>query len=242
MITPRASAALFVLFALFTLTPGQAGAQCEFNAVANAKGLKASLTRGFAGCPSTSQHERENSNTQAGIAACAPVLPLEDGFGQTGYQFADTASCSIGITARIAGDCSALSASVASQACFAMSVKGKCKGILRNDADTPIDAADGIWSLALLVRTSTNDPLSGDVTLIDLPIIFESEAPKGGSLKFKGNSVEALNDQYGALLAALPTCTQMEIVRVTLRDGSNRPFARLGVGSAAAAEAGPEGS
>jgi hypothetical protein len=212
--------------ALVGFTAGSASAQCEFNALAKAKGLKSTVVRAFAECPST-QHPTENSTTQS--------------------QFTEKGGCQLSSSGAIEPDCSELTASdgsnlgMPSGPCHVVTLKGKCKGIVGADGVSPISSEDGVWTLATLSRASLNDPVTGDVTVIDFPVTFEFDTPSKGGLKLSGNSAEALAGLLDPASAALPTCTQIEIVRITVKDGTGAPFARLGVGTAAKGEGGPAG-
>jgi hypothetical protein len=231
--------------ALVGFTAGSASAQCEFNALAKAKGLKSTVVRAFAECPST-QHPTENSTTQSGTAACEPVTP-KDIDGVSTYQFTEKGGCQLSSSGAIEPDCSELTASdgsnlgMPSGPCHVVTLKGKCKGIVGADGVSPISSEDGVWTLATLSRASLNDPVTGDVTVIDFPVTFEFDTPSKGGLKLSGNSAEALAGLLDPASAALPTCTQIEIVRITVKDGTGAPFARLGVGTAAKGEGGPAG-
>lgn len=231
--------------ALVGFTASSASAQCDFNALAKSKGIKSTVVRAFAECPST-QHPTENTATIGNTAACEPVTPKDqDSAGLSTYEFGAKGGCSIAATAKIEKDCATLTDSLGAPlgmpagACTNVSIKGKCKGILKSDGVTPIDSDDGIWTLDTLSRATLDDPAGGDMTVVDFPVGFSFDTPKKGGLKVKGTTAEALTGLISPIAAALPTCTQIEIVRVTVVDGSGAAFARLGLGGASKDQAGP---
>lgn len=223
---------------------GPAFAQCNFNAVAKSKGLKSSMVRAFAECPST-QHPTENSTTQSGTSACSPVTPKDDGSGESVFNFSEKGGCSVSIKGGINKDCSTIEGDDGSDlglpagACFVLAVGAKCSGILKDDGVAGIDETSGIWTLNTLSRASLNDAVTGDVTVIDFPVGFSFETPNKGKMKLKSNSADALAGLLDPASAALPTCTQIEVVRISVVDGDGRLFARLGSGAADKGDGGP---
>ncbi|HYC55152.1 MAG TPA: hypothetical protein VEL28_09470 [Candidatus Binatia bacterium] len=256
---------------------GSASAQCDFNVVAKAKGLKSSMIRAYAACPST-EHPSVNDPTSGGTPACSPVTAKKDE-GGTGvgsdYLFdpSGKGGCSVSTSGKIVPDCGALTddsdipLNLPPGPCHVVYVKGKCKGIMQSDGKTPINAGDDPgWSLATLSRASLNDGNgkatcsggtedgedcsddatacttgggaceedgSGDVTVIDFPVTFQFDDPSNGQLSLDDNSARVLADIVSPQAAALPTCTQIQVVDITLKDPAGRAFAVLGGGSAA---------
>ncbi|MFN2375650.1 MAG: hypothetical protein ABR538_03885 [Candidatus Binatia bacterium] len=218
--------------ALVGLYASTASAQCDFN-IAPAKGLKGSMVRNFAPCPGT-EHGPSNTETDGGTEACSPVTPAEVNGNATAYSYSAKGGCSVQTSAKLVKDCSALTDSakvplgLEAGPCHITYVKGKCKGILGTDGDTPIGAGDTGWSLATLSRATLNDDGNNDMTVIDFPVTFNFSEPKNGSMKLSSNSAEALIPLVNANNAELPTCTQIELVEVTIKDPLGLPFAKLG--------------
>jgi hypothetical protein len=220
-------------FALVGLYAGSASAQCDFNATVT-KGIKGSMIRAFAGCPST---ENPTINTATGAGGTPACEPVQSAGGST-YVFGAKGTCSVDIKAKVEKDCSALEDASGAPiglppgACHVTYVKGKCKGILQADGVTPINANDdGGWSLATLSRATVNDADNGDMTIIDFPVTFLFEDPNNGGLKVDSSSAEALASIVGPSGAALPTCTQIEVLKITLKDPNGDAFAVLGGGT-----------
>ncbi|HYC00242.1 MAG TPA: hypothetical protein VEC57_13990 [Candidatus Limnocylindrales bacterium] len=224
---------------------GTASAQCDFNVVAKAKGLKSSMIRAYAACPST-ENPVVNTETSGGTPACEPVTPNKDeaGTGQgTEFLFdpAGKGGCSVSTSGKLVPDCATVTDSndelleLPPGPCHIVYVKSKCKGIMQSDGTTPIGPDDSGWTLATLSRASLNDGNgtgNGDMTVIDFPVTFYFDDPSNGGLSLDANSAEALKPFVGPTGAALPTCTQIQVVDIMIKDPDGRPFAALGGGSA----------
>jgi hypothetical protein len=238
---------LIMPIAAFALVAGYAGAAsaaCDFDVVAKAKGMKSSMIRAYAACPST-ETPVVNTETNGGTPACEPVTPRKDneGTGQgSDYEFSAKGSCSVQTTGKIVSDCSTvedpatgLPLNLPPNPCHVVYVKAKCKGIEKDGS--PINAdEDAGWSLATLSRASLADQDNGDMTVIDFPVTFQFSDPNNGGLSLTDNSAAALFDLVGTG-AALPTCTQIGIVDISIKDPDGRIFATLGGGSATSEEA-----
>jgi len=223
--------------ALVGLYASSASAQCEFNALGKAKGLKGSMIRAFASCPSTEYGGINTATGAGGTPACTSpsgVLPA----GGSTYVFGEKCSCSVQTQAKVEKDCALLEDASGAPlglppgACHVTYVKGKCKGIMQADGVTPINANDDAgWSLATLSRATVNDADNGDMTIIDFPVTFLFEDPNNGGVAVDSSSAEALSAIVGPSGAALPTCTQIEVVKITMKDPNGDPFAVLGGGT-----------
>ncbi|MBI5506238.1 MAG: hypothetical protein HY899_15690 [Deltaproteobacteria bacterium] len=222
--------------ALVAAYASSASAQCAFNDLAKAKGIKSSMVRVFAGCPST-EHASINSSTGGGTPACAPVTVKKLEGDATPYILdAQKGSCDVQTKAKIEKDCALLEDAngdplgLPAGPCHVTYVKSKCKGVMKSDGVTPIDAQnDAGWSLATLTRSSFNDATNGDVTVIDFPVTFAYGDPNNGQIKVDSNSAEALAailvDPNGA---ALPTCSTLQTIKITVKDPDGLPFATMG--------------
>jgi hypothetical protein len=221
--------------ALVGFYAGTASAQCEFNVLAKAKGLKTSMVRAQAPCPSTEGGGTINSSTQGGTPACTTVARHVGG-STSDYLFSPKGGCSVQTLGKLVKDCSAVTdqaglpiSGVPIGPCHVVYVKSKCKGILQSDGETPINSNDDPgWSLATLTRATMDDPTNGDVTVIDFPVTFNFPAPDNGKLNMSANSVEALADAIDGAAASLPPCTSIEIVDLVIKDAAGLPFARMG--------------
>lgn len=217
-----------------------ASAQCDFNAISKAKGLKGSMIRAFAGCPST-EHPAANTVTGGGVPGCTPVVPKGGAVNGSHYMFdPGKGSCSVQTQSKITPDCSQITddngdpLGLPVGPCHVTYVKGKCSGILQADGLTPINASDDAgWKLATLTRATLDDSTNGDMTVLDFPVSFPFDDPSNGKISVSGNSAEALSQIVSPTSAALPTCTQLEIVNVWVRDSSSNHaiFASLGSGT-----------
>lgn len=224
-------------FALVGLYAGSASAQCEFNALAKTKGIKGSMIRAFAGCPSTEYTSINTSTGAGGTPACTSMDGVLPAGGST-YVFGEKGSCSVDIKAKVEKACEEVEGSDGSVIglppgpCHVTYVKGNCKGIFQADGVTPINANDDAgWSLATLSRATVDDADNGDMTIIDFPVTFLFQDPKSGGLKVDSSSAEALAGIVGVSGAALPTCTQIEVLKITLKDPNGDAFAVLGGGT-----------
>jgi len=234
--------------ALVAACASAADAQCEFNALARARGMKASMVRAFVGCPSTlGGPGHVNTETGGGTPACDPIAALSIRYGHdrevTQYLFdPQTGTCDVQTKARIEKDCSLLKDSdgeplgLPARACSVIYIKARCQGITRGDG-TPIDVVDAGWSLAIHMSLSINDSSNGDMTVIDLPITQTFDNPNNGKIKLDGSTAQALAWMlYDISGAALPTCTSAQLLSVTIKDPYGLPFAVLGGSTRAAAE------
>jgi len=224
--------------ALVAACASAAGAQCEFNALARARGMKASMVRAFVGCPTTWYGVYINTETDGGMPACNPVLPKIVGpYEFTDYQFdPHDGRCDLRARAVIEPDCSLLENAAGDPLglpagpCHVTYVKSTCRGIMQADGVTPINREDDAgWWLATLTRVTFNDATNGDMTVIDFPLTFSYRDPDNGRIKLDSSTAEALTEvlvDIGG--AALPTCTSMQLLSLTLKDPRGMPFAVLG--------------
>jgi hypothetical protein len=227
---------------------GSASAQCVFgfdtgdfatsHGPAPAKGVKGSMVRDYAGCPST-EHPSANATTESGTSACQPVVP--PGLGNsdndgTSFHYIAKGKCDVKTQAKLLKDCSKAedsngnSLQLAPRPCHVTFVTSTCKGIARNAVGEPLinGAGDQGWELATLSRATLDDPTSHDMTVIDFPVSFTYSLPEEGSMEVDSSSAEALVDLVGANGAALPACTSIQVVDVKIKDPDGHSFAKLG--------------
>lgn len=219
---------------------GSAVAQCDFNAVAKARGMTTSLVRSFTGCSSTPHGGVYNvidTQTAGGVPACGSVEPIRIGGDATPYMFEPrSGKCNVQTKAKIEKDCAVLEDAggdplgLPAGPCHVTYVKARCQGIVKDDGLTPINALeDAGWSLSALSRLSINDATSGDITVIDLPLTFMFGAPANGQIKLDSSSAEALATMLVDISdAALPTCTSLGISNLAVKDPDGLRFAVMG--------------
>ncbi|MBI5504990.1 MAG: hypothetical protein HY899_09305 [Deltaproteobacteria bacterium] len=217
---------------------GSAGAQCDFNSLAKAKGFKTSMVRVFLGCPSaTGGHTSINTATGGGTPACAPVMPKPYEGDSTGYMFdPQTGGCDVQTKAKLEKDCSLLADAngdplgLRAGPCHVTYVKSKCTGIWQDAGGTPINATeDAGWSLSVLMRISLNDDSNGDMTVIDVPITFGYGNPNNGQIKLSSSTAEAMAGILTIVSdTGLPTCTTLQTVTMSIKDPNGLPFATIG--------------
>lgn len=227
------------LVALIGLHAGRVDAQCSFDAVGTAKGVRSSMVRSQSPTCGSTGGVFYNTMTEGGIPACSPVAPpASNGGSGTSYAFSDKGGCSFQTRSAVEPDCALLenadgsSLGLPAGPCHVTHVRTKCKGILRADGLSPIHGEeDGGWSFFMLVRLSINDAIGGDMTIVDLPMHFAFPNPNNGGLSLVGDSAEALTGIIGPASAALPTCSQMKILAVTIKDPDGQRFAEIGMGT-----------
>jgi hypothetical protein len=193
-----------------------ANAQCAFDGPAKAKGIKTSLIRSFAGCPSIT-FASPNSSTGGGVPTCAPP------YAHSAFLFDNKAgSCNFNTSAKIEAPCS----NGQPGNCMNLSIKTGCKGVLESDGVTPVSGPG--WSVSTVSRATLNDPDNGDMTVIDFPVQIPFPAASKGKFSRKTDTNELL-DLLG--LPALPECTQVEVVSLAVQDPGGNPFAKIGAGT-----------
>lgn len=209
--------------ALFTLTAvaaigfyaGSASAQCSFDEPAKAKGIKSSMVRAYAGCPSLT-FLAPNTTTMAGVPGCAAPAAI------SAYTFDDKkGKCDIKTGQKLEAPCSDGSG----VPCANLSLQVKCGGLNEPDGVTPNN--DIGWILNTIARATFNDNSNGDMTVIDFPAQFPLPAVSGGKVKGSFTTNELLNGLFGPG-SALPGCTAIELITVKIADPAGNVFASLG--------------
>jgi len=205
--------------ALVGFTAAGASAQCDFNGPGKAKGIKSSLIRSFAGCPSVT-FPGPNSQTGGGTPTCAPP------YAHSGYLFDEVkGKCDFSAKAKLEDPC----AFNGTGPCMNLSLKIGCSGVLRDDAITPVNGDDDAgWALSTVSRATLNDPDNGDMTVIDFPVNVPMSIPKSGKFSAKTDTNHIL-DLLG--LPALPSCAQIEVLSLSVQDPGGNPFAVIGSGT-----------
>ncbi|HXC50227.1 MAG TPA: hypothetical protein VN634_05030 [Candidatus Limnocylindrales bacterium] len=227
-----------ISIASLALSAGSAHSQCAFD-TGPARGFRTSMVRAYLPCPATFRDSPfANNQTVSGVDACSPVIPYVEHSAGTPYSFSAKGGCSVQTKVKVVSDCSQLNSSegpslnLPAGACHVTSVRSSCKGIMKASGNTPIDSTDAGWTLAVLSRASIDDPVGGDMTLIDVPMTFEFSTPDDGKISLDSTSAEALADILGTGDAALPPCTSMEILDIVIKDPTGLRFAAPGTATA----------
>lgn len=209
--------------------------ECNFNTAGKKNGIKASMTRAYADCPST-QHIGFTPGATA--PTCAPPVAKAIGAGTpTDRVFEEgKGSCNFATKQKALKDCSAAKAADGSNLgvdvqdpCSELTVTLKCAGMFLANGTTPVSGGNSpSWSLFTLTRATIIDSNIGPGTVVDFPVSFA--VPNGnvldGALEFTGTSSQALFAIFGSD-TALSECANIEIVDVmVLQNG--KPFARMG--------------
>lgn len=196
-----------------------AHAQCAFDGPAKAKGMKSSMVRAFAGCPSIT-FAGPNSSTGGGTPTCSPP------YAHSQYLFDDAkGKCDFKTSAKKEEPCGDGSGSP----CMNLKISAKCSGITRNDGITPISGlTDSGWSVSTISRATLNDNDNGDMTVINFPVQIGMPTPSAGKMSVKTDTNTIL---AGLGIAALPGCAQVEVVTLAIQDPSGNPFAVMGAGT-----------
>jgi hypothetical protein len=224
-----------------------ASAQCRFNAIASAKNQVYHFVRTQMPCVGTTQNPLGDLVTSGGNPACRGVQPFErpDYPVATPYQFRRDGGCRIRVKAEISQDCSKLKDSrgdslfLAAEPCSNFRFVGRCQGLVGADGATLLDFITGFRLFAVL-RISFNDGAAGDVTLYDFPIQFPFKTVRKGRMKLRQQTAERLQQGFVTprVESALPTCTQVEILRMEILDPISGSLAAAGLGTVAGSEGG----
>lgn len=209
---------------LASLIAGSVHADCGFNAPARASGLKTSLVRAYAPCNGGFTFPFPNTVSSAGVPACAPPTPIldaDDGdclpancsYAASTYSFAADGRCSVKLRQYVTDDCG--DAPDAPAACLSLVARAVCTGI-RDIEDKPTHSKQ--FSLRTLLRFTTND--GSPATLIDW---METSV-----LHVAGGKIADYVELWSHHGVPLPTCTQVQVLRIELLDDVGFVFATMG--------------
>jgi hypothetical protein len=237
--------------------PAFASALCDFNIAAVGR-ARIPMVRAYQPCPGP-YLTSPNTETDSDIDACAPVQPVEEGTctygglcrtdvdchgggsfpdecnkrGPTPYKFGPEGECTISARSKIVKDCSKLPSNYPqpfpAQPCHVTYVTGACRDVQRGDGSPIASPDDADWTLLVTFRMTSAQPMNGDVVQIDFPAFFTFSDPEEGAFNLRGNLPAALAPLIGPVGAALPPCTQLEIVELSIRDPARGVFARPGL-------------
>jgi len=199
-----------------------AHAQCAFDGPSKAKGMKTSLIRAFAPCPSIT-FPAPNSQTGTGVPTCAK--PYEYGAepgdnGSSDTEFNAKSECGVSLTAKLESPCS-----VPPGDCMNVAIKARCHGIT-DDGVTPTNYPG--YKLNIVTRATIDDRTFGDMTVINYPVNIEFPQAYKGKLSLKTDTNTVLT---GLGLTTLPACSEVEIVSLSVQDFDGNIFAKLGAGT-----------
>ncbi len=100
-----------------------------------------------------------------------------------------------------------------------VTVNVRLRGVI--DANGP---ADGLGTVGLVLRITMDDRDSGDMTIVDFPVVFQLTVNNGNaSLR---TTVNALLNAIGQ--PGLPGCAVVEVVSAVVSDENANPFATTG--------------
>lgn len=201
-----------LLAAVLVFAASGAHAQCSFDAPAKAKGFKSDMVRAYSACPGVT-FAAPNTVTMAGVPGCGlPVATSVYGFGVEG-------SCKLQMSHKAERPC----AGGCPFDCANMTFKAYCKGVL-DGAGLPIE--EGAWSLNTVMRATMDDPVTGDMTVIDVPMQFPFGTPKRGRVKLRRSTNESFI--FEICFAPFPLCSHVELINVAIVDPAGNVFATMG--------------
>lgn len=226
--------------AITTVTAGTAAAQCEFNAIERAKTNVQRYVRAQAPCIGSTQNPSSDGTTTGGTDSCSGVEVYENVVaGQaTPYQFRRQGGCKTRATIDAVNDCSELTdkngdnLGLDAGPCVNVKFSGKCTHLVQADGVTPVHNVSG-FQLFTVSRASLNDDVGGDMTVFDFPLTWPFETTKNGVMKLRGETVQRLQEGFvtPASESGLPTCTQLELIALSILDPDGNILARNGLGT-----------
>jgi len=205
---------LAVLVGLIIVLPARAHGQCVFGRPFRANKIKTSLTQSFVPCGTISGNA-PNDSTEGGVPSCSPpeTFAALAGNNHTGWRF-DTVigTGQIQLTSVRAFPADNLYGDVA--------VQLKLVGIV--NAFGPVT---GIGKLACGVRATVDDPMGGDMTLVDGALLADVSVT-GGRANLKTSFDTMLSDMGQP---GLPACSNVELLFVSVEDPLGDAFASSGI-------------
>jgi hypothetical protein len=199
--------------------PSRLLAQCAFDAPTNAKGIKTSMVRAYAGCVGGITFPASNTSTMAGVPGCTPPFPLSP------YRFADDKSgCTISIKTKYS-DADVCPGTIQSGPCMDSTMKAKCTGVLDGMGQPSNDPG---FAIQILVRTTFDDG-AGDMTISDFPAQFAAPQMQNGAFGITIVPFQSGCELFECLKP--PGCTSVQILNVSLFDPDGNIFAVTGSSS-----------
>ena len=224
----RAAIVVACAFALVASSNDTVNAQCDFDTAAKTRPISLSLVRAHAPCDGVHTFPSPNTQTQAGVPACAAPTPINDAdwceapndcsVGSTGYTFGPTGSCKVTVDGGVASPCPTLPEL---SECFSLRAKLSCKDILDGNGDPAQSpgASTLDWALSSVWRI-TDDDGNGSATIVDWPAVAGFSADAGRlSDKVELLSVDGV---------AFSPCAQAELIVMRLMAPDGNIFATPG--------------
>lgn len=220
-------ASLALALAAVVLLPTGADAQCAFDRPNGSSGttayLTSSLVRAFVSCNNPGGNAPNATTISGTIPSCYPVESYDQNAGSPngGWEFRPSSSAGrVYVKRSTAAENSFTPPTTLRDAAITV----KLYHIGNNDGGY----ASGVGSVQVLIRTTTQDYLGDDMTVIDFPISFaislnNSLSGSASVTKKIGDILEVLNQP------GLSDCTSFEIVSIAVRDPNGNIFAVPGV-------------
>jgi hypothetical protein len=180
--------------------------------------ISTSLVRAFVSCNNPGGNAA-NSETETGVASCQPVETFDQKYGPPngGWRFGPGTSYGRFTITRTS----------ASYPDFPLAVRDAVVKLKLYHIDsTDGGPATGIGRFILMLRVTSDDPVSGDMTRYDFPFAFD--------VPLSGNGSVSMAKKLGELLEPLgqppfPDCTSIEVITAFIRDPNGNLFAVPGM-------------
>ena len=202
------------------IAPKHADAQCVFQKAEKAKTLKASIVQAYVPC------NVPNTTTEGGVPSCTPPQSFtqQNGNPPSGWKWGPHSTGSIQIKAisgkTLADPNDPLNAGAPDIS--DLSIRVSLRGVVRADNTGPVNASG---MLNMLSRTTMDDRVNGDQTIIDYPVNFPILVANGKA-NMKTSFGTRLN-QVGQ--PSYPRCVNSEIVSMNVVDANSDVFGVIGV-------------
>lgn len=212
---------------LVAMTSGVSRAQCAFDHAAKTRPISVSLVRANAPCDGPFTFPTPNTQTTAGVPACATPTPIDEGDwclspsfcsapAATAYTFGPDGACKVTVNGGVESPCPT-SSEVPD--CLSLKAKVSCKD-LRDGAGELAQSSSTDWSLNTVWRITDVDENGTPLTVIDWPGIIGLSAESGGI-----SDKRELLDVAGI---GFSPCAQAELVYMKLFAPDGEIFATPG--------------
>jgi hypothetical protein len=222
-----AAAALVVGF-----SASAAHAQCAFQHPKKAGGFQSSFVQAFVSCGNLGGNSPNTSAGGGAAPACKPpeTFTHQNGSPSTGWTWGLKGQGSIKLKAvKNSGGVLVVSGGpvngpipITPANSSNVKIQVKLKDIEYPGGGGPVTVSG---TLTTLTRTTFKDTSSGDVTVVDFPVNFVLPMFNGNA-KLKTSADTQLNADT---LAALPHCTSLETVQISILDENGDTFANAGL-------------
>ncbi len=213
------------------LTVQSSHGQCVFERTDKAKKFQAELTQAMRLCGALPGGAIPNATSEDGIPACAPPTTFNQLLGSPvdGWRWGEDASGKVLLKAEkkdrsglgLDGDTATDGGADNPEDIGDVQLKLKLSDVV----DLNGQLANGSGLLTIAVRTTFNDRLNGDLTLVDVAWSVPVALVNGkASLK---SSLNFARDLVGA--APLPRCASLEVASIQVLDPNGAVFAVPGI-------------